>query len=87
LPNRSPKPARRVWLWRDIERWAKENLPLKTGRPRAEGPHDDRGDARPCFVAAATALRRRQMATSRRAARLCSRVRVTGVAFFDIKHG
>jgi hypothetical protein len=31
--------------------------------------------------------RRRQMAHARQAVRLCSRARVTGVAFFDFKHG
>jgi len=25
-----------VWLRRDVERWAKETLPLPTGRPRKE---------------------------------------------------
>jgi predicted DNA-binding transcriptional regulator AlpA len=25
-----------VWLRRDVERWAKETLPLQTGRPRKE---------------------------------------------------
>jgi hypothetical protein len=28
--------AGRVWLKRDVERWAKETLPLQTGRPRKE---------------------------------------------------
>lgn len=27
----------RVWLRRDVERWAKSTLPLKTGRPKKEG--------------------------------------------------
>jgi hypothetical protein len=31
--------------------------------------------------------RRRQMARARRAVRICRRARVTGVAFFDFKHG
>jgi hypothetical protein len=35
----------------------------------------------------ATPYRRRQMANARAAARLCSRARVTGVAFFDFLHG
>jgi predicted DNA-binding transcriptional regulator AlpA len=26
--------AGRVWLRRDVQRWAKETLPLPTGRPR-----------------------------------------------------
>jgi predicted DNA-binding transcriptional regulator AlpA len=29
--------AGRVWLRADVERWAKETLPLQTGRPRKEG--------------------------------------------------
>jgi hypothetical protein len=28
--------AGRVWLKADVERWAKETLPLPTGRPRKE---------------------------------------------------
>jgi hypothetical protein len=35
----------------------------------------------------ATPYRRRQMANARAKARLCSRARVTGVAFFDFLHG
>jgi hypothetical protein len=35
----------------------------------------------------ATPYRRRQMASARRAVRLCSKARVVGVAFFDYKHG
>jgi hypothetical protein len=35
----------------------------------------------------ATAYRRKQMTNARSAARLCSRARVTGVAFFDFLHG
>ena len=35
----------------------------------------------------ATAYRRRQMNNSRNVARICSRARVTGVAFFDFLHG
>jgi len=35
----------------------------------------------------ATAYRRKQMQNSRVAARICSKARVTGVAFFDYKHG
>jgi hypothetical protein len=38
-------------------------------------------------TAGAKAYRRRQMANARSAARLCSRARVTGVAFFDFLHG
>jgi len=32
-------------------------------------------------------LRRRQMAQARAKVRLCSKARVTGVAFFDLDHG
>jgi hypothetical protein len=35
----------------------------------------------------ATALRRRQMAQARTAVRVCAQATVTGVAFFDFKHG
>jgi hypothetical protein len=35
----------------------------------------------------ATAFRRRQMAAAREAVRLCTRARVTGVAFFDFEQG
>jgi hypothetical protein len=35
----------------------------------------------------ATPLRRRQIASVRKQVRLCSRARVTGVAFFDFDHG
>lgn len=35
----------------------------------------------------ATPVRRTQMATARKAVRLCSRAAVTGVAFFDFNHG
>jgi len=35
----------------------------------------------------ATAYRRKQMNAARGVARLCSRARVTGVAFFDFLHG
>jgi hypothetical protein len=41
----------------------------------------------PACVAGATPLRRRQMAEARRDVSLCRRARVTGVAFFDFKHG
>lgn len=40
----------------------------------------------PSCTPRATAVRRRQMATARRAVRLCARARVTGVAFFDFDH-
>jgi hypothetical protein len=39
-----------------------------------------------CTVGA-TAYRRKQMNDARRAARVCSRARVVGVAFFDYDHG
>jgi hypothetical protein len=39
-----------------------------------------------CTVGA-TAYRRRQMSDARKAARVCSRARVVGVAFFDYDHG
>jgi hypothetical protein len=39
-----------------------------------------------CTVGA-TAYRRRQMANARAAARVCTKARVTGVAFFDYQHG
>jgi len=35
----------------------------------------------------ATRLRHKQMATARANVRLCAKARVTGVAFFDFKHG
>ncbi len=38
-------------------------------------------------VAGATPARRTQMQTARAAVRLCARAEVTGVAFFDFKHG
>jgi hypothetical protein len=43
----------------------------------------------PTFTCApkATKLRRDQMASARAKVRLCSRAKVTGVAFFDFKHG
>jgi hypothetical protein len=41
----------------------------------------------PLCTARATPYRRRQMANARRAARICGRARVTGVAFFDFLHG
>jgi hypothetical protein len=41
----------------------------------------------PLCAKGATGYRRRQMANSRRAARICRRARVTGVAFFDYLHG
>jgi hypothetical protein len=34
-----------------------------------------------------TALRRKQIGVARTAVRVCSRAVVTGVAFFDFKHG
>ena len=40
----------------------------------------------PMCAAHATPLRRRQIATARRAVELCVKARVTGVAFFDFKH-
>ena len=39
-----------------------------------------------CFTGA-TAARRAQMRTARLAVRLCARAQMTGVAFFDFKHG
>jgi hypothetical protein len=41
----------------------------------------------PSCTAHATPLRRRQMAQARAQVRLCAKARVTGVAFFDFKHG
>ena len=41
----------------------------------------------PLCTKGATPYRRKQMADSRRVARICSRARVTGVAFFDFLHG
>jgi hypothetical protein len=41
----------------------------------------------PLCTKGATAYRRKQMAGSRRLARICVRARVTGVAFFDFLHG
>jgi hypothetical protein len=41
----------------------------------------------PSCTTGATPLRRRQMAQARARARLCAKARVTGVAFFDFKHG
>ena len=41
----------------------------------------------PVCTQGATAYRRRQMNNSRSVARICSRARVTGVAFFDFLHG
>ena len=39
-----------------------------------------------CTVGA-TAYRRKQMSDARKVARVCSRARVVGVAFFDYNHG
>ena len=42
----------------------------------------------PSCTARATAVRRRQMATARRAVRMCpGRATITGLAFFDFNHG
>ena len=41
----------------------------------------------PGCTVGATPIRRQQMATARRAVRLCHHAVVTGVAFFDFKHG
>jgi hypothetical protein len=41
----------------------------------------------PSCAPGATALRRNQMAVLRQAVRVCRRASVTGVAFFDFKHG
>jgi hypothetical protein len=41
----------------------------------------------PSCISGATLMRRRQMARARRRVRLCAKARVTGVAFFDFKHG
>jgi hypothetical protein len=38
-------------------------------------------------VAGATPVRRAQMGTARAAVRVCARAQITGVAFFDYKHG
>ena len=41
----------------------------------------------PSCTGGATPTRRRQMAVARAAVRVCSKARVTGVAFFDFFHG
>jgi hypothetical protein len=41
----------------------------------------------PSCTSGATPLRRRQMARARQRVRLCARAVITGVAFFDFKHG
>jgi hypothetical protein len=41
----------------------------------------------PACAPHATTVRRKQMATARSAVRVCAKARVTGVAFFDFKHG
>ena len=41
----------------------------------------------PSWISGATPTRRRQMARARRRVQLCAKTRVTGVAFFDFKHG
>jgi len=41
----------------------------------------------PSCVSGATPTRRRQMARARRRVQLCAKARVSGVAFFDFKHG
>jgi len=41
----------------------------------------------PSCISGATLTRRRQMAWARRRVQLCTKARVTGVAFFDFKHG
>jgi hypothetical protein len=41
----------------------------------------------PLCTKGATATRRRQMITARKVARVCTRARVVGVAFFDFLHG
>jgi hypothetical protein len=41
----------------------------------------------PSCISGATLTRRRQMARARRRVHLCATARVTGVAFFDFKHG
>jgi hypothetical protein len=38
-------------------------------------------------LAGATPIRRAQMQTARAAVRVCARAQITGVAFFDYKHG
>jgi hypothetical protein len=43
--------------------------------------------ASPSCTTGATRVRRRQMAQARRFVRLCRRALVTGVAFFDFRHG
>src|SRR6266536_3246999 len=41
----------------------------------------------PSCISGATPTRRRQMARARRRVQLCAKARVSGVAFFDFKHG
>lgn len=41
----------------------------------------------PVCTVGATAYRRKQVKNAQAAARICSKARVTGVAFFDYKHG
>jgi hypothetical protein len=41
----------------------------------------------PSCISGATPTRRRQMARTRRRVQLCAKARVSGVAFFDFKHG
>ena len=62
-----------VWLPVDEERW------------RAYHGGDDLDE--PACTVGATVYRREQMKNARGAARVCPKARVTGVAFFDYKHG
>jgi hypothetical protein len=41
----------------------------------------------PACIAGATPVRRAQMRAARAAVQLCARAQITGVAFFDYKHG
>ena len=53
----------------------------------AQGRHMIAESPLPACAPAATVYRRKQMAQARAAVRVCSNAVVTGVAFFDFKHG
>jgi hypothetical protein len=54
----------------------------------SDGQHTMIGESpSPSCTSRATLLRRRQMARARQRVQLCTRAVVTGVAFFDFKHG
>ena len=55
--------------------------------PRVGSLHMIAESPAPSCIAGATSPRRKQMLAARAAARLCARAVVTGVAFFDFKHG